>query len=275
MIFVFKKLLNRLNLKRLFSSNSFKLLGVTIDNKLNFAEHSSNVKKLINRKLYSIKCLFYLSTKVKIQFFKTFILPYFDYCSSLLIYCPKSTIQSLNNCFNLCLLKLFKLKPEKLDLEDLLPEDIQEIVMNNFEDTLQNYGLITFQKRLLDRFLLFAHSILNKENSPPDLKETIKLPDISSAHDPKFNPFDLRKGVKIRHIVPETKYEHLTFRFFFPKLISKLKHKIDFTQTLEAFIVGINFFSRQLQRIFLENFSKFSVTYFTSFKRKVEGRKKR
>jgi hypothetical protein len=29
---------------------SFKLLGVTIDNGLNFSEHSSNVKKIINRK---------------------------------------------------------------------------------------------------------------------------------------------------------------------------------------------------------------------------------
>ena len=93
--------------------DTFKLLGVNIDSKLNFSEHCSIVKNLINRKLYSIKRLFYLATTVKIQFFKTFVLPYFDYCSSLLIYFPKSSIQSLNNCFNLCLFKLFKFKPEK------------------------------------------------------------------------------------------------------------------------------------------------------------------
>jgi hypothetical protein len=57
---------------------SFKLLGVTIDNKLTFTEHCSNVKKIVNWKMYSIKRLFYLCTSVKIQFFKTFILPYFD-----------------------------------------------------------------------------------------------------------------------------------------------------------------------------------------------------
>ena len=33
--------------------NSFRLLGVTLDNKLNFSEHCSNLKKVINRKLPS------------------------------------------------------------------------------------------------------------------------------------------------------------------------------------------------------------------------------
>ena len=38
--------------------SSFKLLGVTIDNKLNFSEHCSNIKRIVNRKLYSIKDFF-------------------------------------------------------------------------------------------------------------------------------------------------------------------------------------------------------------------------
>jgi hypothetical protein len=42
--------------------NSFKLFGVTIDNKLNFTEHCSNLKKIVNKKLYSIKRLFFLCT---------------------------------------------------------------------------------------------------------------------------------------------------------------------------------------------------------------------
>ncbi len=33
--------------------DSYKLLGVTIDNKLNFGEHCSNLKKIVNKKLYS------------------------------------------------------------------------------------------------------------------------------------------------------------------------------------------------------------------------------
>ena len=74
--------------------DNFKLLGVTL------STHCSNLKNIINRKMYSINRLFYLATSVKIQFFKTFILPYFDYCLSLIIYFPKSTFQSLNTFFN-------------------------------------------------------------------------------------------------------------------------------------------------------------------------------
>ena len=47
--------------------------------------------------------------------------------------------------------------------------------MYKFTGTLQKDGLLTFHKILLDRLLLFAHSILNNENSPPQLKEIINL----------------------------------------------------------------------------------------------------
>ena len=43
--------------------DNFKLLGVTIDNKLNFDLHCANTRKIPNRKMFSIK----------IQFFKTFM----------------------------------------------------------------------------------------------------------------------------------------------------------------------------------------------------------
>jgi hypothetical protein len=86
----------------------FKLLGVTIDSKLNFNKHISIVSHTINSKSFAIKNLFYLSTSVKVQFFKTFILPYFDYCSSLLIYFGKAEIQRLCNKYYLCLYMLFK-----------------------------------------------------------------------------------------------------------------------------------------------------------------------
>jgi hypothetical protein len=48
----------------------FKLLGAKIDNQLKF---TTNVAEI-----HCIKRLFYLSTNVKLQCFKTFLLPYFD-----------------------------------------------------------------------------------------------------------------------------------------------------------------------------------------------------
>ena len=58
--------------------------------------------------------------------------------------------------------------------------------MENFSKKLHDYGLFTFQKSLIDRFLLFAHSILNYEKSPAELKRIIKLPD-KSSDDPDLN----------------------------------------------------------------------------------------
>ena len=60
--------------------SSFKLLGVMIDRKLDFHNHVDVLKTLVNRKLFSYKKLFFLSFATKVQFFKTFILPHFDYC---------------------------------------------------------------------------------------------------------------------------------------------------------------------------------------------------
>ena len=88
--------------------NEFRLLGVIIDNKLCFKKHVENTKFLVNRKLFSIKKIFYLSLSVKLQFFKTFILPHFDYCSSLAIFYTKTLLNSIEKFFNICIFHLFK-----------------------------------------------------------------------------------------------------------------------------------------------------------------------
>ena len=127
---------------------TFKLLGIIFDNKLDFNEHCSNLKKIINRKLFRNRRLFHLSNTVKIQFFKTFILLYFDYCLSLIIYFTKPTFLSLNNCFNICIYKLFKFTPDKYIIDD---EKDFEIKMEDFLKKLQSYSLLTLQSRILTR----------------------------------------------------------------------------------------------------------------------------
>ncbi|RNA10683.1 hypothetical protein BpHYR1_023699 [Brachionus plicatilis] len=66
-----------------------------------------NSIQAINKRLYSIDRLFYLSKNVKIQFLKTFILPNFDYCLSL------KTIQKLANYYNYFLYKLLNIRLKK------------------------------------------------------------------------------------------------------------------------------------------------------------------
>ena len=75
--------------------NNFKLLGITLDSKLNFVDHASSLSLSINRKMFAIKRLFYLSYSVRLQFFKTFILPFFDFGLSYIICFLRSAIQKL------------------------------------------------------------------------------------------------------------------------------------------------------------------------------------
>ena len=87
--------------------SKFKLLGVTLDNKLIFSTYISSVCGRVNGVLYSIKRLFYLPLSTKIQFFKTFILPLFDYCLTLSISYEKYLITKLSNCYYRTMMRLF------------------------------------------------------------------------------------------------------------------------------------------------------------------------
>ena len=139
--------------------DSFKLLGITLDAKLNFSLFVSSTKKLVNAKLYSIKRLFYLSFNVKIQFFKTFIMPYFNYCITLSIYFPKATLQSLCNFYYFCLYKLFNLKT------------VCDITLLN--NILESMSLSSFQHNLLFKLTIFSHNIFNNKNVPAKLKKLL------------------------------------------------------------------------------------------------------
>ena len=62
----------------------FKLLGVLIDDKLNFQAYVAQQCLIINWKLFSINRIFYLS-------FKSFILSIFDFAITLCIYYNNTT----------------------------------------------------------------------------------------------------------------------------------------------------------------------------------------
>ena len=143
--------------------SNFILLGVNIDNKLNFLNHVSLLKAKVNKRLFSISKLFYLAKAVKIQFFKSFILPLFDYCLSLCIYFSKKAIQKLVNTYNFCLFKLFKIRA-KIDYRDAND-------FNLFNNKLEvKFNLSSLQHRIIIRLMLFSHKIINNEYSPEELR---------------------------------------------------------------------------------------------------------
>ena len=89
--------------------SEFKSLGCIIENKLTLSKQVASICSSINRNLCSINRLFYLSRDVKIQFIKTFILPFFDYCLSLIIYFSHVLIIKLAYIYHHCLSESFNL----------------------------------------------------------------------------------------------------------------------------------------------------------------------
>ena len=127
---------------------TFKLLGVTIDNNLSFQHHVKYIKSLVNKKLFALKKVSFLSTLVKIQFFKSFILPHFDYCAALIIFFNKKLIDSLERYFNFCLYRLFNFKLFSLNLFE------QKIFLKKF-------NILPMKLRFLFKFGTFIYKILD------------------------------------------------------------------------------------------------------------------
>ena len=179
---------------------TFKLLGVDIDSDLSFNEYAKNLCAKVNMKLFSIKKLFFLSYSVKIQFFKTFILPYFDYCSSLFIYFNKDVLQKISNCYHACIFKLFKFNFTDFNINDI----------NNF---LCTYGLFSFQHRLFFRLSTFIYNIKNNLFSPILLRDSLVLRSTDLPYRLDLESLNVQRTIT-------KKFGDLMFGVFYPKFLN-------------------------------------------------------
>ncbi len=226
--------------------SSFKLLGIEIDNKLNFSKYIGEIRKTINMKIHSIKRLFYLSTPVKIQFFKTFILPCFDYCSTLAIYIPKRMIQKIANCYNQCLYKLIG-----FNFEVKISDDF-----NKLNDALRNYKLANYQHRILNRMMLFIHKMLNSQNGPKNLIDSFTL---NSELDKSYALRNIN-NYEIPAISNLNNYGKNTFTYFFSKFLNKVckdSIRLVFNQYKTITSNNIN----NCFNLFVEHFEIFDLNY--------------
>ena len=125
-----------------------KLLGIELDNKLTFSNYLSTLTQKINKKLYSVRKLFFLNHSLKIQFFKSFILPHFDYCSSLFVYFSHTLINQIEHLFNSIIKKLLRI-------------DLTNLSYDNQLSILKDVNILPFKIRLFYRFSLFSYKLLN------------------------------------------------------------------------------------------------------------------
>ena len=74
-------------------SKQEKVLGITIDNKLNFATHLLNITKNANIKFNALtRVQIYMTADKKTRLFSSFIKFQFTYCRLVLMFCTKHSI---------------------------------------------------------------------------------------------------------------------------------------------------------------------------------------
>ena len=184
--------------------NNFKLLGIVIDNKLTFLDIVASSISSINRKMYAINRLFYLSFAVKLQFFKSFILPYFDYGLSLIFYFSKAAISKLMKAYYNCLYRLFGFK-----LNNLEPVQIHSY--------LASYKLNSFHHRIFIKLLFFGFNTKNCAGSPISLQQKLQQHKASHAYNLRKSSVKLLKSERCH-----TKYGELTFQNFFARFYNNI-----------------------------------------------------
>ena len=97
--------------------------------------------------------------------------------------------------------------------------------------------------------LTFANTIAGNGSSPRKLKELIKEKSIDEEIS-DFGSYALRSGTAKKSEITRTKFGHLTFNYFFPRLISKFSSLINFNIKCDAFKSNLTY-----------NFPKFNLPY--------------
>ena len=93
-------------------SNSVKLLGVTIDNKVNFKEHLTNICKKVSNKLYALaRVSNYMSTHKLRIIMKAFIGSQFQYCPLVWMFHSMTINNRINKLHERVLRLLYKDDP--------------------------------------------------------------------------------------------------------------------------------------------------------------------
>ena len=203
------------------SVDEFKLLGITIDNKLSFSSESSKQCTTISKKLFALNRIFYLPFNVKMQFFKTFIMPHFDYCMSLYIYYSKTSIQRLCKMYYLCLKTLFRLK-------------FANKSHNEINEELKKYHLFSFVHRFIFRTLTTMHKISYCASAPATLRAWL-TPIIKNNS--TYNMRSNNEKIFVSEF-SQSKFGDLRFQNFFAKFLNS----IEFQALSEQYAI----FSKQL-----------------------------
>ena len=147
-------------------SKSVKLLGVTIDNQLNFSEYVSNIWKKVSKKLHALARISkYMSQEKLMILLKAFIESQFNYCPLVWMFYSRTLNNRINKLHQRALRLVYK--NSTLTFEQLLEMD------NSF----------TIHHRNIQKLAIEIYKVINSE-SPSIMKNVFPLTN---------NPYNLRR----------------------------------------------------------------------------------
>jgi len=124
----------------------------------------------------------------------------------------------------------------------------------------------------------FLFNMFKNIKSPLELQSSLNLPltpDDQTVEGflPVLGTYELRGRSVKKSVIPETKFETLTFKHFFPKLLKTFKI-FDFSLRRESFRLQVNLNLNENLKIFLTHFPKFDIKYSTFYRKKMKKKSK-
>jgi hypothetical protein len=165
---------------------TFRYLGVMVDDKLNFHQHIKKICKQVTYKTNVLKkCAYLFDLKFKTILFKLFIQSQFDYCSTLLFNLNNQSDQekletlfskSLNKFLNIKLYKsLYVLKNGKAKNKNF------RLNLSDQIKVLDLYEILPIKLRFFYHFISFIHTNLKYASKFPLCSKIINLRNISKT----------------------------------------------------------------------------------------------
>ena len=193
---------------KISQTEQIKLLGVTLDNGLNFSEHVSTICKTTNRRIGVLMRLRKLiPITAKLQIYKSAVLPYFNYCSLVWHFCRAS---------------------DRKKIECINERGLRAVYCDwnsSYAELLTRAKFTTLHNMRLQNMAIFMYKI--KHKLPP--KNIINLFDTSPSN------YNLRNSDFRCPRFTGIKYGRHSLRYFGPYLWAKLTPDIRISTILQSF----------------------------------------
>ena len=139
-------------------SKTMELLGVTIDDKLNFENHIAKICRKVSQQIAVLKRMQkLLPFETRRDLYKAFILPHFNYCSETWHFCSKKSADKLEMVNKRALRFVFREKSTP------------------YEELLKRIGLPSLREQRLAKILSTVFKILASDAGPARLRDFITV----------------------------------------------------------------------------------------------------